>query len=573
MADRKQAEYNIHNYVSENKSSFNQSKFNEVDGLVMTQVSNMKLDSSGIGLYSGKSKTFSEIYAEMCKEGTDARAAYNQMSDDEKLLIAELADSPRYKDMSLSNFVHDPSKSGIDGFPSVGKEQHMEQFAAVTITYEQNGETYNYVSYRATDGSSDGWAEDLAMLYSMNTQAQSDSTNYMNIIAGKTEGYIVGGGHSKGGGDFEYAYLFCDSDVRDRIVKGYVYDSPGLTNEVLSKTEYYDQYKKITDGSYICPQDSIIGQVLHEGDNAVFVHSVESGFNEHDPYSWAIDPDIGTFQPDQQTEKSKYINSILDRSVENMSQEEREAVFKFVSFLIYNNGSGTDGIEGLGKLFTDGWTDEDGSFRKEKLVQIITYLTVDLASMSKDERKALGKSVGDIAAALISGTYDYAKDKVEIWFNQKIESFKEKCRNTAKAVQDWVIDRKNDFLDFLDDVAAEYTAQMLEIKQFFKETFDKNYKAAQEYLGDTRLLQFDTGELYGLAERLWAVNGRLESLDHRLDNLYRNVKWSDLGKIIKVASADFKIGWSPRINNCADWLRDTAGRFEAAEQAILNMLD
>ena len=58
---RKQAEYNIHNYVQDSTEGFDTKPFNEIDGLIMTQISNMDLSESGIDLYSNNNKSFEEI--------------------------------------------------------------------------------------------------------------------------------------------------------------------------------------------------------------------------------------------------------------------------------------------------------------------------------------------------------------------------------------------------------------------------------------------------------------------------------------------------------------------------------
>lgn len=559
---RTQANYNIHDYVKNSNSNFNEQGFNEIDGLVLTQISNMDLGSSGVDLYSGKAKSFSEIWNEMNTEGTAAHAAYLGMSSDNKQLIKELANSGRYKDMSISNFVKDPAKSNINGFPSVGTDEHMEQFAAVTITYEQDGKTYNYVSYRATDGSSDGWAEDLAMLYSMNTQAQSDSTAYMNIIAGMTEEYITGGGHSKGGGDFEYAYLFCDDEVRKRIVKGYVYDSPGLSEEVLSNTKYYEKYKKITEGSFVCPQDSIIGQVLHEGDNATFVHSVESGFNQHDPYSWEINPSSSSFVPDEQTELSKFLNDALDNAVINMSQEEKEAFFAFVSYLLYN--SGDEGIDGLGKLFASGWKNEDGSINWSKLGEIWDVISKDWDSMSSEERKAFLESLGTVIAAFAATAYDVAKEKVEEWLEKKKQEFEQKIHDAWVAAKDWINEKREGFRNFLDNVYKSVVAGLNKVAGWIKSLLaGARYSSANPYV------QVDTYKLRLYAQRIQDVNRRISNLDRRLDSLYWRVGLLDLWNLMQ---ADLMTGYSWRLLRAASYLNETASDFDSIETELINGL-
>lgn len=559
---RTRADYNLYDYVKDNNLTFNQQGFNEIDGAVLTQIANMNLGSSGIDLYSGNQKTFAELWKDMDIDGSPAQTAYNAMSPENQELIAALGESSRYQNMSVSNFVKDPAKAGIGGFPSVGKDQYMEQFAAVTISYEQDGKTYNYVSYRATDGTADGWSEDLAMLYSMNTQAQSDSAAYMNIVAGMKDGYITGGGHSKGGGDFEYAYLFCDKEVRDRIVKGYVYDSPGLSEEVLAQTQYYEDYKRITDGSFICPQDSIIGQVLHEADNATFVHSVESGFNQHDPYTWEIDSSTSTFVSHEQTWLSKLINEVLDEAVTNMTQVDKESFFKFVSYLLYNNGG--EGLAGLGDLFIAGWKNEDGSFNWGQLGEILDVLSADWGNMTQEEKDAFMHSLGTVASAFASTTYDHVKDKLETWLNDSLAAMKQKFLDAWNVAADWISEKKNALKDFLTN---GYNAVVTGFNQIA--SWLRNYSAGGKYSSANPQVILDTYKLKSYAQRLEAVNRRLSNIDGRMDSLYGRVGLLDLWNLLQ---ADVLTGYSWRLLRCASYLNETASDFDSVETDLTNSL-
>lgn len=101
-------------------------------------------------------------------------------------------------------------------------------------------------------------------------------------------------------------------------------------------------------------------------------------------------------------------------------------------------------------------------------------------------------------------------------------------------------------------------------------TCDADYREAQKYLAEATLIQLHTQDLHDLAGKLWAINGRLETLDSRLDSLYSKVRWRDLWSLM---NADFKVCWSSRINKCANCLNDTANRFEGVEQQLLQMLE
>ena len=565
MGKRLEANYSIHDYVKDSEKNFDEQGFNEIDGLVLSQISNMDLGSSGIDLYSGNSKTFAEIWSEMDNEGTAAHDAYTRMDKDARALIEELANSPRYQNMIVSNFVKDPAKEKIEGFSSVGKDEKMEQFAAVTITYKENGQTYNYVSYRATDGTSDGWAEDLAMLYSMGTQAQLDSVAYMNIIAGMTEGDITGGGHSKGGGDFEYAYLFCDDEVRKRIVKGYVYDSPGLTKEVLGHTDYYEDYQRITDGSFVCPQDSIIGQLLHESDNAIFVESVESGFNQHDPYSWEIDSSSNSFKlyPGGQTKFSRYIDDAIDKAVVGMTQEERETFFEFVSYLLYNNGHG-EGIDGLGKLFSDNWENEDGSFNWYKLNEILEIISADWNSMTPEEQEKFLDSLGTAVVAFAVTAYDYAEEELDKWIEEQKARFKEKVEDAWMATKNWISEKRKEVKNFLSNVYTSITVAIDKVMQWIR-----NYSPSGVYASLNTTIKLDTYRLRNYAQRIQNVNRRINNLDSRLDSLYWKVGLLDLWDLMQ---ADLMTGYSWRLLRCVSYLNDTASDFDTVETRLISSL-
>lgn len=148
------------------------------------------------------------------------------------------------------------------------------------------------------------------------------------------------------------------------------------------------------------------------------------------------------------------------------------------------------------------------------------------------------------------------------WAVEKIVNFT--CMLVSN-ITEWAAEKIAEFCNGIKKAAEG-------IVKWFKSRFDKAYKNAQNYLANNTVVKLHTDDLRNLAERLWSVNGRLESLDHRLDRLYKQVKWTDLKTILTVLSADLRIGWSSKINNCAHCLNDTAARFEGAEQQILSMM-
>lgn len=558
--ETKHAEYSILNYVNDSKVGFDKKPFNEIDGLVLSQISNMKFENLGIDIYSGEGKTLKQIYDSMHLAGTPANDTYNSMGPNERNLFDALATSDRYKDMVVSNYVNNPVTGydkPIDGFGEVnGEDAFMEQFAAVTVTYKQNGETYNYMSFQATNDTTDGWAEDFAMLCRTDTQAQKDSVDYMNIVGRKLEGHIVGGGHSKGGNDFEYGYLFCDEEIRQRIEKGYIYDSPGVSEDVLALTDRYDDFQAIVKGTYICPQDSIIGQLLHENENAEFIHSVESGFLEHDPYTWEIVPGSDSFVPDSQTELSKIFNEATDKAVKGMTIEQRNALFDFIQYLMYNNGG--ESLKGIGDLFTDGW-DDPGA----KILELWMVFSGALDSMPEEEREEFWNSLGVIVSTLIAEGYDYLTKDLDPWLKEQIDRFANKLEfvwtvvSTAVGIVNWAKKAfENLYNSFVENIKK--IAVLLQ-------RFSAGYKQAT----DNPFVELDTYKLTAYSQRLMKVNRRIANLDRRLDSLYWHVGLAGLWDLIQ---ADFLTGYSGRLLLAATYLNDTASDFNRIEKELTNSL-
>lgn len=555
MADTKHASYNLHDYVKNNNNSFDQQVFNDVDGVVLTQVSNMNFDGVGIDINSGKSLSISDLY-----EKVKNTSQYNNMGADDKELLKEMANSSRYKDMLVSNYVHDPVKNDVEGFISVGEGSHSEQFAAATISYEQNGKTINYMSFRATDGSDDGWNEDFSMISSERTQAQLDSVVYMNIVGRNLKGDFSGGGHSKGGNNFEYSYLFCDEEVRKKFISGYMYDSPGLQDKLINGNPNYDDLQRISKGHFICPQDSIVGQLLHENDNAVFVYSVESGFNEHDPYSWEINPETSEFIFTQQSEKSKYINKLLDNAVADMDDRERSALYALVSYIIYNDDENAEGLSSFIKYFVD----NEGNIKFEKISELYSYIK----KLPKEQREKLIASVGAIITALVVTSFDYGKTKIEVWFDDVKKRVKKAIDSAVEKIKNWAKLKIDEISNFFNGIYTSIISGLNKFKEWvFKNSIGYKYASVNTYI------QVDTSKMQNYASQLSVLSARSKSLDSRMNSLYLHAgfDWNtvrSLSNISALLKAGIVLDFAGRLDKCASYLKETASDFEKVEKEI-----
>ncbi|MCI8332822.1 MAG: DUF2974 domain-containing protein [Clostridiales bacterium] len=589
MSERKKAEKSLLDYVKTNTHSFDEMPFNNADGLVFAQAANMRFEHSGIDFVGTGAKPFAQIYKDMQDGLTHAAAkrSFYAMPAEYRQLLQAVAESPRFGGVKASCFVENPAGQGVAGFPALPEEAAIEQFAAVTMTYVQKGESIHYIAFRATDGSADGWTEDLLMLASRCTQSQEDSKNYMNIVGSRLAGPLCGGGHSKGGNNFEYGYLFCDQAIRDRMQTGYLYDSPGLYRGVLDGTPY-ERFQQVIRGHFLCPQDAIIGLLLHENQNASFIYSVESGLDEHDPYSWEVDPATGDFRPAEQTAFSKYINDALDRSVNQMTAAEREALYSFAYYIMQNYGD-TDctgkPLEGdVGKivrLFTHGWYTEDGRLRLDKFKEIWQVFADDWNSMPEEKQAFFLESLGCLLTAFAAVSAEYAWAAAENWVEEKKMQLRTALETAMRNLDRWVGQKEEACKGILLSVYDAFEAQLcrffglgcqqapdepssgeLSYNEGSAEDSENRLAAAPAAPAFQRQSGKERGEetitapidLRRYASRLKRVSRTLSALEVKMDSIF--------GASMERPESLLTYSW--RVSQCANWLCETAGQQEMA---------
>ena len=98
-----------------------------------------------------------------------------------------------------------------------------------------------------------------------------------------------------------------------------------------------------------------------------------------------------------------------------------------------------------------------------------------------------------------------------------------------------------------------------------KSIYDKYFNAGYQYATNNPYVELNTAKLRDYANRLWAVNRRISSLDRKMDGLYTKVGFRDLWNLLQ---ADALTGYSWRLNRCASYLVDTASDFENLESYL-----
>lgn len=243
--------------------TFAQDPFHDLDALILSQIS-----------YFTVEKVMTEedqcTLAELWEKLKDGSVSSRFVEKRDKRFLEALAGSERYRNLVICNL------------SCRQDEELMIQFAAMTILLPDGTP---YLSYRGTDMSIVGWKEDFYLAFPEAIPAQLCAKEYLEKIAALYEKPLLLGGHSKGGNLALYAASVITKEIQDRIQMVYIYDGPGLTEE-LFQSEGYERIKERL--QVYLPEQSMVGILLMHPEQYSIVKSNASGIMQHDPYTWQV---------------------------------------------------------------------------------------------------------------------------------------------------------------------------------------------------------------------------------------------------------------------------------------------
>ena len=284
--------------------SLDAAPFNEVDGVILARLSYLPFERI---LPQGPEDAVSIARAARLLHALpDAGDAVLQQED--LHLLSVLAESPRFRDMGLSDFV-----SRLD--PGT-----QTQFSAVTVLLEGGGV---FVSYRGTDNTLVGWKEDFNMGFVCPVPAQEMAVDYLNQAGTRHPGILLAGGHSKGGNLAVYAASFCAGEVQRRLRAVYNYDGPGFDEQVLYRPGYQAVCGRV---NTFVPQFSVVGMLLGHRERHTVVHSGQTGILQHNVYSWDVWRDRFAVL-EEVSSSSRFIDFTLKAWMQDFAPAQRETFF------------------------------------------------------------------------------------------------------------------------------------------------------------------------------------------------------------------------------------------------------
>lgn len=191
---------NITDDIRANYATFEDRPFNEVDGLVLSQLAyvHMPDDVPGRG-----SRKLVSITALLRAEAYDAMCGSIWSPSMNVELIRAVAESPRWRNTRLGWHADETDS------------ETAMQFSASVFDL---GNGVLVVAFRGTDSSIVGWKEDFMMAFRRPVAAQEAAARYLCEVADWWSGLMVVVGHSKGGNLAVYASAEAPEDVQRRCV-------------------------------------------------------------------------------------------------------------------------------------------------------------------------------------------------------------------------------------------------------------------------------------------------------------------------------------------------------------------
>lgn len=299
---------NIIDYVNNFQYTFAEREFNDVDSLVLCQLSYLKMKQLIPGLEDGQE--FIPFKTVLRKENVEQVFADERYREDNQGLAAAILKSKRFAKLQVNYYID-----------ILDKEMEI-QFSALTYLLGVDAEKkpLYYIAYRGTDENLVGWKEDFSLAFSEPVVGQLYAARYMRKVAAHLPENFYMGGHSKGGNLAVFAAMSSSMALQERITLVYSHDGPGFKPQVRERYEYERVAERVRK---ILPGSSMVGMLLERGNVYNVVESSSYGLMQHNPYTWMVDLERGCFEPmDDLKNGAKLLDSAVTDWILNLDDEQ-----------------------------------------------------------------------------------------------------------------------------------------------------------------------------------------------------------------------------------------------------------
>lgn len=313
---------NILDYLKKYKDvSFKDFSFNEVDGLILCELTYLKYDNFIPSILEEKEAVSLNDYLEneenidnLCIETIDKRK--------NKKLLKLIKDSKRFEGLKMNYF--------YNKFLS----NELQQFCAMCFIFDD----FIFVGYRGTDTTLIGWKEDFYMALMDAIPSQITAKNYLNKVAELETKPLFLGGHSKGGNLALFSAMHCDRKIIKRIGVIFNYDGPGFNKDIYDMPEYIEVEKLLV--KLTCEQ-AMVGLLMYHTEEMFFVKAKGFSIFQHDPFNWKVCLD-GSFKL---VKNPVLMSRVLEKTVRDLLEStsiiERKRFIDLIFVILMDNPNST----------------------------------------------------------------------------------------------------------------------------------------------------------------------------------------------------------------------------------------
>ena len=301
-------------------SSFDELPFNEIDILILAQISYLNVD-----VYANNPNEKTYVKDVIKKEYRTRLVDKTMVHKMNEKLVNVFPDTTRYNNVYFKHWTNDIR------FDIAKKSSDAKQFFAMTFFLND----FMVIAYRGTDLTLVGWEEDFNLTYEEEVPSQTEAVKYLNNIYDlyKIPMYVCG--HSKGGNLASYAAAFCNPLALDKIISIYSFDGPGFSNNnILNSPQFTKMREKLhTLSAHI----SFVALLLYHVDDIEFIDSKGFLFMQHAAFNWKIDGNNKLLRIKENSIESKIFDEIVIEIGKNITLTERKKFGEILFLLAKEN--------------------------------------------------------------------------------------------------------------------------------------------------------------------------------------------------------------------------------------------
>jgi hypothetical protein len=354
--------------------SFASDSFNEVDNLILSNLSYLKLDGSVPHEINDSKITLLDL-ANKFMASKQPPSEYVNYYFPEKIaeLLLRAAKTARFQNINLFGYVN-----RVD-------HQISNQFSAVIFSIACDE---YFIAFRGTDNTIAGWKENLRMSFIDEVLAQKQAASYVNCIISNLKGRFYLGGHSKGGNLAVYAATHIKSEIRDKVLNIYNNDGPGFHKSIIESEGYQSVADKV---NTIIPKSSVVGMLLEHGENFKVIDSSGYGILQHDAFLWEVKGPNFVYNGELSKNCRDFDNTIR-LWLDNLSIEQREHFIDALFEIIQVTGAQT-----FNELSKEKLKVIDGMINKYRSMDSETQLLLKktIVTLLNEGQKVYSKSIGE----------------------------------------------------------------------------------------------------------------------------------------------------------------------------------